>query len=303
MIGIDYQNRISQLLSEFSSTWIDLKTSFDLLYEAAKDFSKETHCCTGSQTITTVANQAAYDLNPDFMEILTKDDHDNTIVKYYDGSNTSWLSWQSYSDTLQNDNDPGTPQSFSIVDSTPPARMTGTATSSGNDTGGESVLTDTSADFSSLYSGDMVLNTTTGKSYIGVVKTAGTTTVTTSMFDTSTRGGAFASWAANDTYAIQPSSRYQVVLDPPPDTAGQIVTINYYAQPLPVYSYLGTYPFATGYEEALIKYAVWLYKYRDSKPNMGDPLYVAYEREMRKAKSVNRKAVGAVGFRVNFMKG
>jgi hypothetical protein len=37
MLGIDYISRINQQLSEFNSSWIDLKTSFDYLYEASKD--------------------------------------------------------------------------------------------------------------------------------------------------------------------------------------------------------------------------------------------------------------------------
>jgi hypothetical protein len=122
------------------------------------------------------------------------------------------------------------------------------------------------------------------------------------MFDLSARGGAYASWAANDAYVIQPAPRYKLFLDPAPLTAAQTITVSYIAKPNPVYSDYGVYPFATGYEEAIIKYAAWLYKYRDSKQNMGDPMYMAYERAMRKAKNVNRKAVGAVGFRVNFMK-
>jgi hypothetical protein len=122
------------------------------------------------------------------------------------------------------------------------------------------------------------------------------------MFDSTVRGGAYAEWSIKDTYIIQPAPRYQIILDPAPSVTGQTITLNYYAKPLPVYSDYGTYPFATGYEESLIKYATWLYKYRDSKPNLGDPLYLSYERSMRKGKNVNRKAQGAVGFRVNLIK-
>jgi hypothetical protein len=69
-----------------------------------------------------------------------------------------------------------------------------------------------------------------------------------------------------------------------------------------VYSDFGQYPFATGYEDAIIKYAAWMYKYRDSKPQLADPLYMVYDRMLRKAKNVNRKAVGVVGYRVNWTK-
>lgn len=299
MIGATFQNRINQLLSEVgNSTWIDLKSSFDYMYEASKDFGKETKSCHGSQAITTKANTAAYNLNPDFLEIMTKDDYDNYIIQYFDGTNTTWLSWESYSDFLQNANLPGTPTSFAITDAPIVSRITGTATATGNQAGGESVLTDSAATlFSTTYPGDSIVNTL--KTYFGIVLSVGTT-LTTAMFDLTQRGGAYASWSTSDTYMIQPQPRYQILLDPPPLTPGQTATVTYLAKPLPVYSDYGTYPFATGYEEALIKYATWLYKYRDSKPQMGDPLYLAYERAMRKGKNVHRKAVGAVGFRVNY---
>jgi len=302
MIGSDFQHKLNQVLSEFNSTWIDLKTSFDYVFEAAKDFAKESKTCHGTQTITTVAGQAAYDVNPDFLECMTTDDSGNGIIQYSDGTNSNWLGQESYSDYLQNENSAGTPDSFCITDAAIKTRKTGTATSNGVHAGGESVLTDTAASFLSLYPGDAIVNTT--KSYYGFVIAVPTTAtaVTTAMFDLSGRGGAYASWASSDAYIIIPEARYKVYLDPPPVSAAQTVTISYYAKPLPVYSDYGLYPFATGYEEALIKYAAWLYKYRDSKPQLADPFYMAYERQMRKAKNVNRKAVGAAGFRVNFMK-
>jgi hypothetical protein len=305
MLGANYQQQINNLLSEFGSQWIELKASFDYVYEAAKDFAKETGSCHNSQTITTVASTAGYNLNPDFLEILTKDDNNFAVIQYYDGTNTYWLNWESYSDFIQNNNSAGMPTSFAILDASIPSRMTGTATSSGTASGGgESVLTDTGGSFLTLFPGDSVINTLSGKGYLGVVlSTPSTATaVTTAMFDLTSRGGAYASWASSDTYIIQPSPRYKIFLDPPPNTSSQTVTVSYIAKPSPVYSDYGTYPFATGYEEALIKYATWLYKYRDSKPQLADPLYVAYERQMRKGKNVNRKAIGSVGFRVNFMK-
>jgi hypothetical protein len=164
------------------------------------------------------------------------------------------------------------------------------------------VLTDTSGSFLTLFPGDTVVNTT--NDYYGVVlqAPATATAVTTAMFNPDTRGSAYAGWAKDDTYIVQPAGRYKIFLDPAPSTSGHTVTVTYFAKPYPVYSDYGSYPFATGYEDALIKYAAWLYKTRDSKPAYGDPLYVAYDRQLRKAKNVNRKAVGATGFRVNFMK-
>ena len=167
MIGKLYQSQLNQLLSESSSTWIDLKTSFDFMYEAAKDFSKETKACHGSQTITTVATQAEYNLNPDFLEVLTKDDHDLPVIKYSDGTNTTWLSWESYSDYLQGDNPDGTPSSFAITDATLVTRITGTVTTGSTNAGGETTLTDTGTVLTSLFPGDNIINTKSD--YYGLV--------------------------------------------------------------------------------------------------------------------------------------
>ena len=307
MIGAVLQQKLNQQIAEFASTWIDLKTSFDYLYEAAKDFAKETRACHENQVITTVATQPSYNLNPDFLEVMTKDDHDNYVVGYSDGTNTTWLSWESWSDYVQNLNSPGTPTRFCIVDAPIVDSFAGIATATGSVIGGEATLTDAAAtQFLTLYPGDYVVNTS-GVGllaiYSGVVLGAiATNTVKTAMFDITVRGGAYASWAINNTYFIQPASRYQIYLDPPPLTTGSSVFVTYLSKPHPVYSDYGTYPFATGYEDALVKYAAWLYRYRDSKPQLADPLYAAYERAMRKGKSVHRKAVGVVGYRINFMK-
>jgi len=300
MIGAVYLNQLRHLISETSGTWVDLRTTFDFLYEAAKDFSKETKACHNSQTITTVANQAEYDLNPDFLEVMTKDDHDLPVIKLTDASgNISWLSWESYSDYLQSSNSASTPSSFAITDRAISTRLTGVITTGSTPSGGETSLIATGGTFTAVVAGDIAVNTT--NSYYGYVLVAGTSP-TTAMFNLTTSGGAYVGWTIADAYMIQPAPRYKLILDPAPDTTGQIVTVPYLAKPTPVYSDYGVYPFATGYEEALISYAAWKYRYRDSKPQLGDPLYLAYERQMRKAKNVQRKATGAIGFRVNFMK-
>lgn len=301
MIGSAYQQKINNLLSEFGSSWIELKASFDYLNEAANDFAKETKSCQNWMTITTVAGTANYLLDPDFLEVLTKDDYDLPIVQYSNGTSTTWLSWESYSGYLQSGSSSGTPQSFAIAPAAIPTRMTGTATAIGTQVGGESILTNASGSFLTLYPGDSITNITKGYHGVVIASPTVTTAVTTAMFDLSSRGGAYASWAANDTYMIQPEPRYQMLLDPTPSTTGQTITLTYVAKPHPVYSDYGIFPFATGYEDALIKYAAWLYKTRDSKPQFGDPLYQAYERAMRKAKGVHNKAVGRKGFVVNFL--
>ena len=300
-LGVDIQGRINLALAEpNTSQWIDLKGSFDYCYEAAKDFTKETNCWVQTQTISTVANQAAYPLNPDFLEVLTKDDNNFGLVEYAIGSSVTWLNWESYNSYLQNNNPVGTPTNYAICAAPLNARITGTVTTGSTETGGETSLIDSNQTlFSSLYPGDSVVDTTSGN--YGFVIAAGTNP-TTAMFDMSGRSSSYASWSIAHTYMVQMQPRYQILLDPPPSVTGQTVTVTYLAKPLPVYSDYGTYPFATGYEEAIIAYAAWKYKYRDSKmKNQGDPLYMIYERDMRKAKNVHGKAAGKQGFRVNFI--
>ena len=299
MIGAIIQNKLNQQIAEFASSWVDIKTSYDYVYEAAKDFSKETKSCHNSQTITTIANTAAYTLNPDFLEVITTDDHNHGVVMYTNASGSVfWLDWESYSDCLQNQNPQGTPSSYAITDSPLITRITGTASLGSTAVGGESTLTSATT-LTSVAVGDQVVNLT--QTYYGVVIATGAAP-TTAMFNLSNRGGAYANWTLADSFIISPSPRYQIVLDPPPNTTGETVTVTYLAKPLPVYSDFGQYPFATGYEDAIIKYAAWMYKYRDSKPQLADPLYMIYDRMLRKAKNVNRKAVGVVGYRVNWTK-
>lgn len=302
MIGAEYLHRLYQLISENSSSgWIDRKTSFDFLYEAAKDFVKETKTVHSSQTITTVANQAAYALNPDFMEVITDDGFDNKVIKYSDGTNTYWPTWDAYKTIITNNNTTSKtiPDNFTITDAALKAQITGTAGATAASAGGESVLS--AASFAGVSAGDDVYNTTSG--YMGkVLITPITTSITTAMFDITTPQSPAVGWTITNAYIIQPAPSYQLILDPPPAVSGHTFTVNYLARPVPVYSDYRSYPMATGYEEALLKYAVWLYKYRDSKPNYGDVLYKAYDMQVRKAKGVNKKAVGARGFRVSFIK-
>ncbi len=289
MIGAEYLFRLHQALNEStpSGTWVDKKTSFDYLYEAVKDFCKETKALHSSQTITTLASTTSYDLNPDFLEIYsTKGFRDeDKVIKLYDGTNYYWPTWKPYAETFyHNDStDVAIPTNFSIIDSTPETRLTGTAGASSTNSGGESTLT--ISDTSSCYAGDMVMNTT--NSYLGIVlNVASSTTLTTAMFDVSDRSSSYANWTSGDGYLIQPRSRFKLVLDPPPSTTGYTITIPYLQLPPPVYSDYGSYSFAVGCEEALIAYATWKYKYRDtSRGNKEDNLFKVYDAMVRKAKN------------------
>jgi len=57
MIGLQYLKRISQLLNDShpSEAWLDKKTSFDFLYDAAREYVRRTSCLRSVQNITTIA--------------------------------------------------------------------------------------------------------------------------------------------------------------------------------------------------------------------------------------------------------
>lgn len=380
MIGIDYLNRLNQLLNDShpSSYWTDKKTSFDFLYEAAKDMQKELNSLHSSQSITMIPGQTNYALAPAYMGISVTDDYGDKVVKFYDGiANTSWLSWEDYSDAVYGNNTTQNrvPANYAVIDRALPSQITSTVTSSTTQVGGEVNLVNSAAalTFADIAPGDVVYNVT--QSLVGVVlsKTSATT-LKTAMFNLSAVNSAYGGWTSGDTYIIQPTPRYDLVIDPPPTgvelltldvapstawsegatltgasslktckvvskvtaltylvesrsgtftlseiisdgtytadqgaayptfTGQQIATVNYFQRPDPVYSDYGSYRFAAGYEEALLKYACWLYKYRDLNPQTGDALYKAYDMQIRKAKNVQRKAVGFTGFRCNFIK-
>jgi len=301
MLGIDLLNKLAQLCNDAhpSGFWLDRKTSFDYLYEAAKNFASDTRSLHSTQTITTVATQAKYALNPNFLRVLTEDSDGKETIPYYNGTSTSWLSLEQYPTVVYDDLADSTPYRFSITDRPKATQITGTATSAGTNAGGESTLTDTAAAFTSIAAGDSIYDTTA--SHIGyALSVTSATALKTAMFDLSAVQSAYGDWADDDAYIIQPSARYDLVLDPPPDTSGHTIALEYVCSPTPVYTDYGSYGFASGYEEALLKYAAWLYKYRDLQPKFGDALYGAYDMQMRKARSNNRSVKGMKRVRANF---
>jgi hypothetical protein len=308
MIGINYLKRLEQLMAQAypGSGWMDKKTSFDFLFEAAKDYAKKTRCLYSTQTITTVANQVNYALNPDFQEILPEDSDDAVkVLKYTTAAGiVSWMNQQLFSDQyyLNNTTSVVIPSDFAIIGRAAATRITGTATSTTTNSGGEVNLVDSTAPFATVSAGDEVYNSTEG--YVGVVlsKTSSSSLVT-AMFNMDAVNSAYAGWDATNAYVIQPAARYDLYLDGPPLTAGDTVTVSYIQRPNPVYSDFGSYNFAAGNEEALLKYAVWLYKYRDSKDRTGDALYAFYDRAVREANNSHRRATGPVkNFRVSWKK-
>jgi len=295
--GKDLLRRVRQMLNEESGGgWLDDQTSYDYLYDAAIEYVDRTGCLREYQEITTVAEDSEYNINPDFLRLYLKNTDNNFYIKYYDTSNYHFLTWRDYEDIYyENNTDSVTvPSRFSIIDADLITQLTGTATSAGASSGGQCTLTDSAADFSSVEAGAIVHNTTDGSDGVVLSKTS-TTALVTALF-----GGTDNDWSSADAYVLQPQPRYQLIIDPPPSTAGHTITLPYIRRPAPVYSDYGMYAFTN--PQVIVGYAVWKYKYRDREPNFGDAVYKFWESAVRgRGRSLNQAQRGSV-MRVNMKK-
>jgi hypothetical protein len=299
MDGTTLLRDLRQVLSEGSgSAWLDTKSSYDHLYNAAIATVSRTDMLTTTQAITTVANDSTYNLNADFLKLYMVDDRNDFFIKYYDGSSTTFIYSSSYQSIYlaNNTTSVSIPHRFAITDSSAVANITGTASAAGNATNGECTLTDSTAPFANVSAGDYVHNTTDGSNGI-VLAITSTSAIVTALFD-----GTENDWDQNDAYVIIPQARFQLVLDPPPLTAGHIVTVPYVYKPAPVFSNYRSYKIPNGYKSALVKYAAWEYKYRDREPNFGDAFYKYWDNEVRKLGKGINDAQNRKGYGVNFIK-
>ena len=280
MDGKELVYQLREIINEdVNSDFIDTKTSYTFLYRAARDFAAATNSLKGNQTITTIADQATYTLDAAYAGQYLKNDDGEFVIKYSDGTTTTFITWKSYESVIIDNqtNSLPTPSFYTIIDD--PIldnQITGTTTSAGADNGGLVTLTDTGADFSDASPGDVVHNTSDGSDGYVVSKTSSTVLVC-ALF-----GGTDNDWTDSDAYVIQPQGRLQIILDPPPSTAGHTITVYYGQTPPPVFSDYGVYRFQQTYMDAIIMYAAWLYKYRDGQYDTGDSLFQYYERMLRR---------------------
>lgn len=286
--------RLRNLLNEdANSAFLDDRTSYDFINAAANEFVQRAKALKSSQAVTTVASQRGYTLNADFLELHLRDRQNKLYLPYNDGSssNSEFIYWKDYEDLILEDNITAVskPSHFTIIDDTTlDSQVTGTATSAGALSGGQSTLTDSAADFSDVSAGDIVHNTTDGSDGIVLSKTSSTVLVT-ALFS-----GTENDWDSSDAYIIQPQGRLQLQFDPPPSTGSHTLTVHYIQRPAPVYSDYGVFRFQPQHMDAILKYAAFNYKYRDQDPNFGDAYYQHWDRQLREAnhglnKSFNRK--------------
>jgi len=296
MDGKQLLYNLRQLLNESSgSGFLDDYTSYYFLYEAAKEFVKLTKCLRSSTTITTVAGQTDYVLPADFMELYQRNDSGKFFLKYTESSNVHFLQHLDYEDISfrNNTTSVSVPNNFSILDNAMLDRVSGTTTSAGTSSGGEATLTDTAGDFSDVEAGDIVHNTTDGSDGMVLSKTSSTVLVT-ALF-----GGTANDYTSGDAYVTQPQGRLKLILDPPPSTAGHTISVPYVQRPLPVFSNYGIYRFQPQYSEAIVKYAAWLYTYRDDSPKFGDAFYQYWDRQVRSAASALNSSFNRRKIQVN----
>jgi len=293
MDGKDLLRRYKELL-HIKSTDTDFveRTGYDYLYAAAREWVIQTECLTATQSITTVASQAGYTLDGDYLSMYLKH-NDRFFLKYNDGTIDYFLYFKPYEEVIFDNQTTAItiPSYFTILDDpTPDSLISGSANATGTHVGGKSTLAVAAAAFADVTPGDIVHNTKTGNVSDGVVVGyTSTTSIDTCMFLATT--GAAASWASSDTFYIQPRKRFILQFDPPPKTGSHTATFYYLQKPNPVYSDYDVYMIAYDYPEALCKYAAWLYKYRDQEPKFGDAFYRYWDMQIKDYQRLTRKGL------------
>jgi len=300
MDGYSLLRGLRQVLSEtLTGTWMDDKFSYDCLYDAATATADRTGIFTTTQAITIDSVQPKYTLNPDFIRMYLRDSSNRYFVRWYDGTSYYWAYHCDYDDiVLNNQTVPvSVPSRFTIkYITTPVSRISGNATLNGANVNGECTLTDNSitTKFSTIVVGDEV-NNISNESHGVVIEKTSDTRLITCLFDGAT------SWVNGDEYVITPQGRFEIYFDPPPLTSAHVATLYYVARPTPVYSLYRGYNFPIDFRDALIYYAAWKYKYRDSQPNTGDALYKYWDNFVRRYGRALNTSLNRKGFTVNLM--
>ncbi len=307
MDGKDLKRKVQMLLDEESdSNFLDEKTVYDSINEAALMIVRNTNAITNSQTITTVADQSDYTLNADFLKLYLKGVNGKLFIKYTDSSsNSSFISIGSYEAIAyrSSSSSVAVPDVFAISDDrTLDSQITGTASASDaiDASSREATLTDTGEPFGDVSAGDVVHNTTDSSSGVVLEKTDSNNLIT-AMFPDDPSATTEQDWDISDSYVIQPQGRLKIVLDPPPSSSGDTITVEYIQKPAPVYAHFRTFRFQPHLNNATIKYAAWLLKYVDREPNFGDKWYVLADNEMRRGKHGIDNAFNRKGIPVNML--
>ena len=289
-----------------SSQYIDFRTGYQYLWDAAIAVCYRTRSLKNTQTITTVAEQTTYVLNADFLELDLTDHRGLPIIKYSDGTSTYWISIDDYHKIVRANNTTSVsvPSLFTIIDKNSLySQVTGTATSAGSASAKVSTLTDTGGLFTTtdyVSAGDVVHNTTGASSGL-VLSVTSATALSTALYDNAT--GASEGWTQDDAYVIQPQGRYQLILDPPPSTAGHTITVYYIQRPAPVFHDYGVYRFPAHHQNALVDYAAARYKLRDKEGSMWNAFKKEWTERIGGVGVMANAAMNRKGFRMRLTSG
>ncbi len=303
MDGITLTRELRELLNEPSgSDYLDSKSTYDYLYEAAVATVQRTSCLTTTQSITTVALQRDYYLNADFLKLYLMDSQNKFFIKYTNTGSSDFFIYPASYDSIilaNNETSVAIPSSFCIRDAPALTQLTGTCTAGGSLSGGVATLTDSAALFSTnrVAAGDFIHNTTDGSHGV-VVTVTDNTHIITALF-----GGTENDWDITvDAYKLNLQKRFYLTLDPPPLTASETITVYYVQKPAPVYSDYYAYNIPFSLKGALLKYAAWIYKYRDREPNYGDAWFRFWDMTVRQyGRELNQTRMTS-GYKVNFIK-
>lgn len=217
---------------------------YESLDEAAAIFLRETRILHNRVTLTTVAEQQAYALPPDFIDLyLASGPGRRYFIKYNDTAIDSWPRLAPYETiVLDNKTDTqNTPGCFSIRDRyDADTAITGTATAAGALSRGQCTLTDSAKLFTTthrVWPRYVIHNETDGSDGV-VLSVPDATHLVTAL-----AGGSKNAWTSGDVYRIQPSSAMEIYLDAPSEQSGHTMTVEYVCTPAPVYSDYGVWRF------------------------------------------------------------
>lgn len=275
------------------ATIVNRKLTYDLLHMGAEEFVSLTGCIKESMTITSVDGTAAYDLNANFLKLYLKDKNPKGgefFILYNDGTTTYTVYFKSYQSVIFDNEttEQSIPSYFTLLEKTSlPDQVTGTITSAGAVSGGQSTLNDSATTLSDNVSPrDIVHNATRDAS--GIVLTVSTNSATTAMFDSD---GNPVGWDSNDSYVIQPVHQMQMQFVPPSSTSGHTATVYYVAKPAPVYTDYGTWQIQDQWHKAFCYWAAdaYLAQYEIDDPKQGVQL-LAGKKYMDKFNDIVRRA-------------
>ena len=284
------------------------KLTYDLLNMGANEFCRLTKCIVGSQDITTVADQASYDLEPDYIMpyLKTEDPRGGKFfVHFNDGTTVHTILFKAYQKVIYDNQSTAIaiPGNFTIHEKgSLGSQVTGTTTSAGALSGGQATLTDSGGGLlTAVNARDIVHNSSKDAVGVALSVTSDTALVTAIFNDV----GNPVPWASGDTYVIQPAAIKQLQFDPPTSTAAYTATIHYIATPPPVYSDFGTWRVSDLYHPAFCFYAAHLYLGQDVikspdggevKIAMGAKYLNEFNRLVREAKSEIDAGLGKTGY-------